>query len=187
MVRLRLACLVLLLPLLVACAGIDPQVYTAGQPAMDLRRYFDGTLEGHGMFIDRSGQVTRRFVVTVRGSWSGEVGTLKEDFIWSDGERETRVWTLTPSSEPGHWRGTADNVIGEARGVVAGNALNWKYSYALTTRSGSRYDIDFDDWLFRIDEGVVLNRAVLTFWGFKVGEVLISFRRVAPEAKAAWR
>lgn len=187
MVQLRIACLVLLLPLLAACAGIDPQVYATEQPALDLRRYFDGTLDGHGMFIDRSGRVTRRFVVTVRGTWRGEVGTLNEDFVWSDGERETRIWTLTPSGAAGHWRGTADNVIGEARGVVAGNALNWKYTYALTTRGGSRYDIDFDDWLFRIDEGVVLNRAVLTFWGFKVGEVLISFRRVAPEANAAWR
>jgi hypothetical protein len=170
---------VLLLPLIVSCAGIDPQAYSKEQPPIDLRRYFDGALEGHGLFVDRSGRVTRRFVVTVRGEWKGEIGTLNEDFVWSDGERETRVWTLTPlPDQPGRWRGTAANVIGEARGTVAGNALNWKYGYALKTRDGSSYNIDFDDWMFRIDEKVVLNRAVLTFWGLKVGEVLISFRRV---------
>jgi hypothetical protein len=169
----------LLLPFIVSCAGIDPQVYSKQQPAMDLRRYFDGTLEGQGMFIDRSGEVTRRFAVTVRAEWKGDIGTLNEDFVWSDGERETRVWTLTPTpGQPGRWGGTAANVIGEARGTVAGNALNWKYAYALKTRDGSSYDIDFDDWMFRIDERVVLNRAVLTFWGFKVGEVMISFRRM---------
>jgi hypothetical protein len=170
---------VLLLPLVASCAGIDPKVYANEQPAFDLRRYFDGTLEGHGLFIDRSGQVTRRFVVAVRGDWKGEVGTLNEDFIWSDGERETRVWTLAPEDGEGNgWRGTANNVIGAARGVVSGNTLNWKYAYVLKTRDGSNYDIDFDDWMFRIDERVVLNRAVLTFWGFRVGEVLISFRKV---------
>lgn len=169
---------VLLLPLVVSCAGIDPKVYSNEQPAFDLRRYFDGTLEGHGMFVDRSGKVTRRFVVTVRGEWKDSVGTLNEDFVWSDGERETRVWKLVPQAGGDTWRGTADNVVGEARGVIAGNALNWKYVYSLKTKDGSTYDINFDDWMFRIDDRVVLNRAVLTFWGFRVGEVLISFRKV---------
>lgn len=176
----------LLLPvLLCACAGVEPAVYAKETPALDLRRYFDGTLQGHGMFIDRSGQVTRRFVVSVRGDWRGDVGTLHEDFTWSDGERETRVWTLTPVANT-RWKGTAANVIGAADGVEAGNALNWKYKYALTTKDGSTYDIDFDDWLYRIDERVVLNRAALTFWGFRVGEVVISFRKMA-DPERAWR
>jgi hypothetical protein len=174
--------LVLLFPvalLLAGCAGIDPQVYSAERPALDLRRYFDGTLEGHGMFTDRSGRVTRRFVVTIRARWQGDTGTLDEDFVWSDGEKEKRVWTLVPvAGEPGRWRGTAADVVGEARGVVAGNALNWQYVYALKTKQGRTWHIDFDDWMFLVDERVMLNRAVLTFWGFRVGEVLISFRRV---------
>lgn len=168
----------LLLPLVVSCAGVDPRVYSKEEPPFDLARYFDGPIEGHGMFVDRSGQVTRRFVVTIRGEWKNGVGTLTENFVWSDGERETRVWTLTPEAAGGgQWRGNADNVIGGAKGIVAGNALNWKYVYRLKTKEGSTYDIDFDDWMFRIDERVVLNRAVLTFWGFKVGEVVISFRK----------
>lgn len=169
-----------LLAIVVAgCAGIDPKVYSNEKPALDLRRYFDGRLEGHGMFVDRSGQVTRRFVVAIRGEWRDGIGTLTEDFVWSDGERETRVWTLTPDpARPGRWRGVAENVIGEAQGTVAGNALNWRYAYRLKTRDGSTYDLDFDDWMFQIDEHVLLNRAVLTFWGFRVGEVVIAFRRL---------
>jgi len=174
----RLAAL-LCAALLAGCAGIDPAVYKDEKPALDLRRYFDGRLEGHGMFLDRSGQVTRRFVVSIRGAWQGDTGTLTEDFVWSDGEQETRVWTLTPEpGQPGRWRGVAENVIGEAKGTVAGNALNWRYAYRLKTKDGSTYDIDFDDWMYQIDERVLLNRAVLTFWGFRVGEVLIAFRRL---------
>ena len=132
--------LVLLLPLLASCASVDPKVYSKEQPPFELHRYFEGPLVGHGMFIDRSGQVTRRFVVTIRGEWNNNVGTLTEDFIWSDGERETRVWTLTPEADGGgQWRGSAANVIGGARGVVAGNALNWKYVYRLKTKDGSTY------------------------------------------------
>jgi len=161
-----------------SCSSIDPQIYAQEKPALELRQYFDGTLIGHGLFMDRSGQVQRRFVVTIKATWSGEVGTLDEDFVWSDGEKEERIWTLRPvPGQPGRWSGTAADVKGEASGVVAGNALNWSYTFLLKTREGKRYEIDFDDWMFLIDEKVMLNRAVMSFWGFKVGEVLISFSR----------
>ena len=163
--------------LLAGCASVDPRVYAGEKPSLDLRRYFDGLIEGHGMVLDRSGQVTRRFVVTIRASWQGDTGTLDEDFIWSDGVKEKRIWTLRPGAAPGQWIGTAADVIGQASGTVSGNALNWTYTLAYKTADGKTYDIGFDDWMFLIDERVMLNRAVMTFWGFKVGEVLISFTR----------
>ncbi|MCX8005087.1 MAG: DUF3833 domain-containing protein [Burkholderiaceae bacterium] len=164
--------------LLAACASVDVASYRDEKPPLDLRRYFDGTLVGHGMVLDRSGRVQRRFVVTIAARWEGEVGTLDEDFVWSDGERERRVWTLAPvAGQPGRWSGRAADVLGEARGVVAGNALNWQYTLKRRTRDGKTYNIDFDDWMFLIDERVLMNRAVMRFWGFRVGEVLISFAR----------
>lgn len=175
-IRALFAAIVALL-VLAGCAGIDPQRYATEQPRLDLRQYFSGTLIGHGMVLDRGGAVTRRFVVTIKASWSGETGTLDEDFVWSDGERERRVWTLRPGGAPGQWRGTAADVVGEAQGTVAGNALNWRYTLGVTTKEGKRFNLDFDDWMFLVDERVLINRAVMTFWGLRVGEVLISFDR----------
>lgn len=163
--------------LLAGCAATDPQRYAREKPALDLRQYFNGTLEGHGMVLDRSGEVTRRFVVVIKATWQGDTGTLDEDFVWSDGVKEKRVWTLKPGAAPGQWIGTAADVIGQANGVVAGNALNWSYTLAYKTAEGKTWNIGFDDWMFLVDERVMLNRAVMSFWGFKVGEVLISFTR----------
>ena len=167
--------------LLAGCSAIDPQVYRDERPALELQHYFNGTLEGHGLFQDRSGQVQRRFVVTIKASWAGDVGTLDEDFVWSDGKREKRIWTLrrdTDEAAGTRWIGTAADVIGEARGVVSGNALNWTYTFDLRTEDGKRYEVAFDDWMFLIDERVMLNRAVMSLYGFRVGEVLISFRKL---------
>jgi hypothetical protein len=176
---LRLVAAVGLVALVASCSSIEPQVYAQEKPSLDLKTYFDGTLVGHGLFMDRAGEVQRRFVVTIKATWAGDVGTLDEDFVWSDGEKEKRVWTLRPvAGQPGRWTGTAADVKGEATGIVAGNALNWTYTFMLKTKEGKRYDIDFDDWMFLIDEKVMLNRAVMTFWGFRVGEVLISFNRL---------
>jgi hypothetical protein len=177
---LRVFLLALLL-LVAGCGSIDPQVYRNETPALDLQRYFDGTLVGHGMFQDRIGRVQRRFTVTIKASWAGDVGTLDEDFVWSDGKREKRVWTLrrAPGDSTGtQWTGTAADVIGEARGVVSGNALHWNYRFDLSTADGDRYPVDFDDWMFLIDDRVMLNRARMTFYGFHVGDVLIAFRKL---------
>lgn len=164
--------------LLAGCSSTDPQVYRSERPALDLARYFDGALEGHGMVLDRSGEVQRRFVVRIQATWKDGVGTLDEDFTWSDGKQERRVWTLRRAQPDGsRWIGTAADVIGEATGVVAGNALNWTYTLDLATDRG-RFRIGFDDWMFLIDERVMLNRAVMSFYGVRVGEVLIAFRRL---------
>ena len=167
------------LVLLAGCSAVDPQVYRKEQPALDLARYFAGTLEGHGMVLDRGGEVQRRFVVLIHATWNGDVGTLDEDFTWSDGKKERRVWTLRRSAPAGSsWIGTAADVIGEAHGTVAGNALNWRYTLNLTTDNG-RYKIAFDDWMFLIDERVMLNRAVMSLYGVRIGEIQISFRKLA--------
>jgi Protein of unknown function (DUF3833) len=179
MKRLLTLCIAALLTLLAGCASVEPQVYANEKPALDLRRYFNGTIEGHGMFVSRGGKVDRRFVVRIAASWNGEVGTLDEDFAWSDGKTEKRIWTLRPvAGQPGRWTGTAADVIGEATGVVAGNALNWRYRFALKTDEGKTYNIAFDDWMYLIDERVMLNTAKMSFWGFHVGEVIISFRKL---------
>jgi hypothetical protein len=175
-----LASAVVIAALLASCSAVEPQVYLKETPVLDLQRYFNGTLVGHGMFSDRDGQVQRRFVVTILASWKGEIGTLDESFVWSDGEKQRRVWTLTPAGAQGgmtRWVGTAADVVGDAQGTVAGNALNWKYTFDLKTREGARYKLAFDDWMFLIDERVMLNRAEMSYLGFKVGEVLISFQR----------
>ena len=48
---------------LAGCASVDVAKYRAEQPALDLRTYFNGTLDAWGMFQDRSGEVVKLFVV----------------------------------------------------------------------------------------------------------------------------
>jgi len=160
---------------LAGCAGIPAERYRAERPVLDLARYFNGTIDGWGMFQNRSGEVVRRFTVVIEASWQGNVGTLDERFTWSDGSTSRRVWTITRDSE-GRYRGRADDVIGEATGEAAGNALRWRYVLALPV-DGKTWHVDFDDWMFLVDERVMLNRSAMSKWGFHLGEVTLSFTR----------
>ena len=158
-----------------ACAGPTPETYRAERPVFELERYFNGTVDAWGIFTDRSGKVVKRFTVVMRCTWNGDTGTLDEDFTYSDGTKEKRVWTVRRTA-PGTYIGTAADVVGEAAGVAAGNALQWRYVLDLKV-GDSRYKVDFDDWMFQMDDRVMINRARLAKFGITLGEVTLAFRR----------
>jgi len=160
---------------LAGCASIPADTYRSEMPRLDLARYFSGTIDGWGMFQDRSGKVVKRFQVRIDASWQGDTGTLDEHFTYSDGTKSRRVWTLTRVGE-GRYEGRADDVIGTATGAASGNALRWQYVLRLPV-DGRTYDVSFNDWMYLIDERVMLNRSVMSKFGFRLGEVTLSFMR----------
>jgi hypothetical protein len=159
-----------------ACASAPtPADYSRETPKLDLRSYFNGPLTAHGIFTDRGGKVVRRFTVKMVGSWNGDQGVLDEDFTYSDGKKERRVWRLTDLGQ-GRYSGRADDVVGEAIGVAAGNALNWRYTLALNV-DGRTIEVQFDDWMYLMDERVMLNKAAMSKFGFFLGEVTLAFHK----------
>lgn len=178
----QFAAALLIALLLGGCASIDVEQYRADTPQLDLRKFFSGTVDGWGMFQDRSGKVIKRFHVVIEAKWQGDIGTLDERFTWADGEQggnpARRVWSLRDVGG-GRFVGTAGDVVGEALGEAAGNALRWRYVLALNVDGKAVY-VDFDDWMFLIDDQVMLNRSLMSKFGFALGEVTLSLKRRAP-------
>jgi len=157
------------------CAGPQLSDYADSRPAFDLRQYFNGTVLAHGIVSDRSGKVLRSFVVTLRCNWVGDAGTLDEEFVFSDGERQRRVWRLQRLAD-GSYTGAADDVVGQARGASSGSAFNWRYTLRVPV-SGSVYEVQFDDWMHLVDERTVINKAVMSKFGVRVGDITLSFTK----------
>jgi hypothetical protein len=172
--RAALSCLLGTM-LLIACAAPMPSDYAREAPQLELRKYFNGPLTAHGMFSDRAGKVVRRFSVQMTGTWNGAQGVLDEEFTYSDGKKERRTWRLTDHGG-GRYSGRADDVIGEAVGQAAGNALNWRYTLALPV-DGKIWEVQFDDWMCQMDDRVMLNKAVMSKFGITLGEVTLAFSK----------
>jgi hypothetical protein len=115
-----------------SCAGPQVQNYAQEKPLLDLRTYFNGTLDAWGVFTDRSGQVVKRFTVVMDCSWTGDEGVLDEAFVYSDGTTQRRIWKLKAGPN-GSYTGRADDVVGEATGQVSGNACRWTVGFGTST------------------------------------------------------
>lgn len=161
------------------CASPQPADYASEKPTLDLRKYFNGTLDAYGVFTDRSGKVVKRFTVVMVCRWQGppgaEEGVLDEDFTFSDGTKQRRIWRLKRTGE-GSYIGRADDVVGDAIGIERGNALRWNYTLALPV-DGQVINVQFDDWMYLMTDRVMLNKATMSKFGVKLGEVTLSFTK----------
>ena len=158
-----------------ACAGPQISDYAAETPVLDLRKYFTGTVDAWGVFTDRSGRVVKRFTVVIDCQWQGDEGVLDEAFTYSDGTLQRRVWRLKALPN-GRYEGRADDVVGMATGQTKGNAFQWQYTLALPV-DGKVWEVQFDDWMFLMNDRVMLNKAVMSKLGVTLGEVTLSFSR----------
>ena len=156
------------------CASApQPSDYAQQQPKLDFRAYFNGPVSAQGLFTDRDGRVVKRFSVAMVGRWEGQQGVLEEDFTYSDGSRQRRVWRLTDLGG-GRFEGRADDVVGVALGESAGNALRWRYTLQVPV-DGRVIEFQFDDWMYQMDARTMINKAAMRKFGITFGEVTLSF------------
>ncbi|WP_285410650.1 DUF3833 domain-containing protein [Pseudomonas sp. FR229a] len=158
-----------------SCGSVDVARYADQQPALSLEHFFSQPVKAWGMFQKRNGEVTKRFEVDLVSRREGNNLILDERFVYSDGTHQRRIWTLTPE-ENGRWSGRAGDVVGVAKGQIAGNTFHWRYRLNLPV-DDSTYEVSMDDWMYLIDEDTLINRTSMSKWGVEVGQVTVFFRR----------
>ena len=148
---------------------------SVARPLLRLEDYFAGHTRAWGIFQDRFGKLKRQFEVEIHGDWNGDEFQLTEDFVYDDGQTECRIWRIRPEGRSGYC-GTAQDVVGQARGRVTGNQLHWRYRFSLQI-GARRLLVDFDDRMFLQSDGKLINRARVTKFGVLLGEATIVFAK----------
>jgi hypothetical protein len=157
------------------CASHNVETYHSDGPKLDLKEYFNGPIKAWGIVQDRSGKVIQRFDVVMVGQWDGDTGKLEEQFDYYDGKKQTRTWIIKKIND-GHYEGTAGDIIGKADGIVSGNAMRWAYQMDLDVK-GNTYRITFDDWMFNMNDGVLINRSYLKKFGITMAELTLFMQK----------
>ena len=173
--KFKLSAAVTLLMSLGACSNQSIDDYADKKLTMSIKDYLNGNLEADGVLFDYAGRQDRRFHVDMVGSWNGDQGTLQESFLFDDGQTQKRTWNIQMIDQ-NHFKATAADVVGEAKGSQNGNTLNMHYTLRIP-RGSSSIDIVMDDWIYLIDEHTAVNKTTMHKFGFKVGELMIVFRK----------
>ena len=161
--------------LLSGCSTPNIDDYANTTPILKLEDFFNGKLTAHGILLDRKGIMTRHFSVDLLGTWQGNQGKLEEWFVFDDGEKQTRTWLLEKKAE-GQYLGTANDVVGTAKGQAKGSALYWQYQLIIDYQ-GEPLEVTLDDWMFLINEKKLINRTDIIKFGFKVGEIILTIEK----------
>ena len=151
------------------------EAFKTGEPALVIEDFFEGQVEAWGMFVDRFGELRRQFKVDLSGRWDGSTLTLSEEFFYTDGDSQRRMWHIKKVGD-GRYEGRAEDVFGVAYGQTGGNAFNWSYDLNLRM-FGRDVRVHVDDWMFLQHGGVLINRAKISKFGFELGTLEIFFRQ----------
>ena len=152
---------------------MNPQDFKDKEPRLIIEEYLTGDVKAWGVLQNRSGKVTRQFSADLNGSWDGKQLILKEKFNWDDGEIQNREWTINKLDE-NNYEGTAGDVVGKASGYSYGPAFKFEYVLLVPVK-GKEMKITFDDWIFKQDDRVAINKATMTKFGIKVAELTVVF------------
>lgn len=168
-----------------ACSSVTVEHAEGRTPSLVPQDFFSGKICADGVVRDRSGAEIRSFNAEIIGSWNDlGVGTLDEVFYFYDepgaaAKEETRVWTLTPTmTERGAALTAEASDVPEATTMYwAGNAIHMSYMLRYGD-PGDTIDLNMDDWMYQVADGVVVNETKMSKFGLHVGQILLVMRKV---------
>lgn len=142
---------------------------------LDLFAFFQGETRGEGRFVSGVAGVDRAFTVVARGRLEDGDLILEEDIAYADGVRDRAVWRFVRAGRG--FAGRRTGVDGVVPIRVEGGAVRMGYVAAVPGSDGRPVRLRFEDTLVRTGPDTVLNTAEVSFLGFPVGTVEVTFRR----------
>ncbi len=130
---------------------MKPEDFKGKEPRLIIENYLSGNVKAWGVLQNRSGKVTRQFSADLDG----------------------RQWQITKIDD-NNYEGTAGDVVGKAKGYSYGPAFKFEYVLLVPVK-GKEIKITFDDWIFKQDDRVAINRATMTKFGIRVAELTVVF------------
>jgi hypothetical protein len=145
-------------------------------PAFDPLAFFTGRTSSWGVFENRKGEPIRRVVTKTRSRMVRPELHMEQDLFIGDQPRSRRSWRLR-RIDAHHFEGTANDIVGTARGRAEGNTFTWSFTLELKPGNPlSRVRMTQSMYL-QPDRRTMINRSVIRKFGVQVAQVTEQFRR----------
>jgi len=108
------------------------------------------------------------------GFYSNNTNRLEKNDRFLNNSAKNKKGENLKKIDENNYEGTAGDVVGKAKGYSYGPAFKFEYVLLVPVK-GKQIKITFDDWIFKQDDRVAINRATMTKFGFKVAELTVVF------------
>lgn len=159
--------------------GQSPEDYADHGPNFDIRAHLNGRLLCEGVIYGPTGRVSSRFVAEFFAEWDGDKGVMRETFRYDSGAVQDREWRLEVNDK-GIIRAEADDLVGVGSGQQAGSSVKLDYNIRLPESAGGHV-LSVVDWMYLLENGVIMNRSQFRKFGFKVAELVATMRPATAE------
>ncbi len=128
-----------------------PQLdYIDGATKMDIKKFFNGDVDGFAIKQDSTGKIVGTVTAKINGKWDENKGVIQQNFVYSDGTKDSRTWLVTVDSD-GTFDAVGHDVSVPAKGKQSGNAAQSLYSLVLGAK-GEKIQVNFEERMYLIDE-----------------------------------
>jgi hypothetical protein len=143
-----------------------------------LEDFFAGKLHGWGLTHTRFGKLANTFEIGAEGSWDSASKSLSlvERYRFDDGHADTLEWKIR-KHDGSTYTGTEKRLVGEASGEQAENWYRWRYTRRVPGKNGAETRLTFDDCFYRLDDKVVMARASVKKFGFRVATISVFYQK----------
>jgi hypothetical protein len=141
-----------------------------------LDQAFMGRKRGAGLFrVPLTGD-ERRFTALLNGHLSrdGQRLTIVEDFLYDDGQKNRLSWVFDRAGA-GRWIGRREDTVGTATAIEQNGEVRLSYTADFASDT-SVTRLGFEDVIYQRADGVIVNDAVVTRFGFPIGTVRFEIR-----------
>lgn len=128
---------------------VTPLEYLEGAEKFDIKEFFNQTSYGFAIALDRNGKIISKHSVTSIGSWDGNKGTVKFDFLYSKEKKDFRTWLVTIDDEK-NFTIVGHDFLEPAKGRQSGNVSEIIYKMNIDFNN-AKNEYKFTDNIFQVD------------------------------------
>lgn len=153
---LRIFSAIIFASLISSCAMVDKFNkptdidYLERGAKIDMKRFFNGDLEGFAITQDETGKITGTQTVKINGKWEENKGVVQYSVSYSDGKKDSRTWLIT-ANDDGTFDAVGHDVAGPAKGKQVGNAAQMIYTLLQASPQGKK-EVKFEERMYLVDD-----------------------------------
>ncbi len=150
--------------------------YLDKAPKFNIKNFFNGNLEGFAVIKNENGKIENSFVLDVDGKWEGDKGTVRYNYVFNGGKKDSRTWLFTVDDAE-NYTAIGHDFISPAKGRQAGNVSQILYTL-IYPHKDKKQNVDFEDNIYLIDENSVIIISEMFIGKNKIGTATIALKKI---------